>query len=41
MQLMKIKRRTIEINNYICSSALGIENELQVYKYAIKIDAGL
>lgn len=41
MQLMQIKRRAIEINNYICNSALGIENELQVYKYANEIDAGL
>lgn len=30
MQLMQIKRRAVEINNYICNSALGIENELQV-----------
>ena len=37
---MQIKRRAVEINNYICSCALGIENELQVYKYAIEIDAG-
>ena len=29
MQLMQIKRRMIEINNYICNSALGIENELR------------
>ena len=41
MQLMQIKRRTIEINNYICNSLLSIENELQVYKYAIEIDVGL
>ena len=37
---MQIKRRVVEINNYICNSALGIENELQVYKYAIEIYAG-
>ncbi len=30
MQLVQIKRRVVEINNYICNSALGIENELQV-----------
>ena len=30
MQLVQIKRRAVEINNYICNSALGIENELQV-----------
>ena len=30
MQLMQITRRAVEINNYICNSALGIENELQV-----------
>jgi hypothetical protein len=40
MQLVQIKRRAVEINNYICNSALGIENEQQIYKYAIKIDAG-
>jgi hypothetical protein len=41
MQLMQIKRRAIEINNYICNSLLSIENELQVYKYTIEIDEGL
>lgn len=40
MQLVQIKRRAIDINNYICNSALDIENELQIYKYAIEIDAG-
>ena len=40
MQLVQIKRRVVEINNYICNSALGIENEQRIYKYAIEIDAG-
>lgn len=30
MQLMQINEGQSKINNYICNSALGIENELQV-----------